>query len=110
MAGLLVGPAPAAAHVVVGARTLRGLTADAVWALRAEVVSPARRPAAPGGGPFPRPVAEARVLEVLKGPSGAAPSLAPGATVRVAQHGHGKAEHAAGDAMLLFLQPLGAVA
>ena len=134
---LLGASAPARAHVVMGARTLRALVADAAWALRAEITEAAPDRLAPDarGAHGARPAVQARVLEVLKAPTlgaaaggradptgahaptsplgtgdpaGAEP-LAPGDTVRFAQHGHGVAEHRPGEQVLLFLRPLASV-
>lgn len=105
----VAAPLGAHAHVVMGSRTLRALTADATLVVRGAVEAAAPT-AAPEAG---RPVAELRVHEVLKA---SGPAAAPGAggprageTLRFAQHGHGEAELAPGEEVLLFLKPIAAV-
>jgi hypothetical protein len=90
-------PGPRArAHVVYGTATLHQLVATSDVVARAHILDTAGRVALEAPG-MSRPVVEARLLEVMKGPA------EPG-VVRFAQHGHGVAPFEAGEEVLLFLR------
>jgi hypothetical protein len=91
----LAAGAPARAHVVYGATTLRLLTLESDVVVRARIVDPAaelwlEEPL------LREAVVVAEVLEVLKGASGRA-------ELRFVQHGHGVPLYAKGEEVLLFL-------
>ncbi len=103
LAAALLGAAaaaapPAAAHVVYGRASLAELVAGADVVARARIERGATAAALAGSGQR-RPVVTATVLELFKG------EIGPGA-VRFAQHGHGVAEFAPGDEVLLFLRAI----
>jgi len=88
----------AAAHIVMGGKTLRQLTAEADLVLRARVVASGERVGISSeAGGTSRPVVEAEALEVLAGAFDAP-------RVRFAQHGHGVATFSPGEEVLLFLR------
>jgi hypothetical protein len=100
----------AVGHVVHGASTLHELVAGAEWVVRARIEALSDRIVLDETG-VRRPIAEARVLEVLKAPAGKPAAAAEGspqagASVRFAQHGHGVAEYEVGEEAIVFLLPL----
>jgi hypothetical protein len=96
----------AAAHVVHGTTTLSRLVAESDLVVRVRVVEAQEGPLLlPGPAPG-RPVVRAEVVETLKG---VAPEPAPAggrASVRFAQHGHGVADYAAGDDVIVCLRAI----
>jgi hypothetical protein len=90
-------PAPRArAHIVYGTATLNQFVATSDVVARARILDAQGRVALEAPG-MSRPVVEARLLDVLKGPA------EPG-VVRFAQHGHGVAPFEDGEEVLLFLR------
>jgi hypothetical protein len=89
--------APAAAHLVVGTKTLRALCGEAEVVVRARISG--RSEASIGDDGKRRPVVDAQILETLKG----APA---GESIRFVQHGHGVAPFETGDEALVFLHSL----
>jgi len=86
----------ARAHIVYGTTTLHHLVATSDVVARARILDAEGRVALEAPG-MSRPVVEARLLEVLKGP--AEPGI-----VRFAQHGQGVAPFEDGEDVLLFLR------
>jgi hypothetical protein len=95
-AGLLALAPAAGAHIVYGTTTLHQLVAGADVVARARIVDP-NGVIVVDALPTQRPVVEAQLLDVLKGDAQPGP-------VRFAQHGHGAAEFAKGEEVLLFLR------
>lgn len=87
------------AHVVAGTAPLSWLAAEADGVVHARITD-ASGWLVVDDPPLRRPVVRARILAVLKG------RFEPGQSVRFAQHGHGTAEFAAGEEVLVFLRRL----
>ena len=99
LAALAALAAPAAAHVVVGRRTLRSWTRDASVVVLAEVVEPVHAWASADGSER-RDTVRLRVLETLRGDPGTG-------VLRVHPHAEGLPEWPAGARVLAFLEPSG---
>ncbi|MFK7894438.1 MAG: HEAT repeat domain-containing protein [Myxococcota bacterium] len=89
---------PAAAHIVMGTKSLHLRVAEAELIVRGRVLEPRERFALDGGATR-RSLVAVEVLEVIKGET-AVPRL------RFAQDGHAVAEYGKGDEALFFLRPI----